>query len=90
MKTNKQPSTIVLCGGLFDKENLPLGVNRYDPMTPVNGKPIISWILDDLIEKGCSEITIVIWKQEKRLYNFLQARYSSTISLAIRLLPSGF
>ena len=43
--------TIILCGGEINYSDLPISTNQTNAMIPVNGKPVIGWIIDDLIEK---------------------------------------
>lgn len=80
-------STVILCGGPINYSHLPIGTNQSNAMIPVNGKPVIGWILDDLIEKQIvSDITVVIRKQDYRLRNFLERVYTDRIGLSICVL----
>jgi dTDP-glucose pyrophosphorylase len=51
-------------------------------MVPVNGKPVIGWILDDLIDKGVRSATVVLRAQDYRLRQFLQRTYARRMQLA--------
>jgi dTDP-glucose pyrophosphorylase len=68
-------TTIILCGGPINYSDLPVGTNLSNAMIPVNGKPVIGWILDDLLAKGIQEVTVVLRDQDLRLRAFLQRAY---------------
>ena len=72
---NSISDTIILCGGPINYTNLPIGTNQSNAMVPVNGKPVISWILDDLIDKNLLQATVVLRDQDERLKNFLRRAY---------------
>lgn len=79
----KQDATnIILCGGPINYTNLPVGTNLSNAMIPVNGKPVIGWILDDLLRKGITQATVVLREQDRRLQSFLQQAYSGRMELA--------
>ena len=50
-------------------------------MIPVNGKPVIGWILDDLLTKGIRQATVVLREQDRRLQAFLQRAYAGRMDL---------
>jgi dTDP-glucose pyrophosphorylase len=69
--------TIILCAGKVDISNLPIGTNISNATIPVNGKPVIAWILDDLIRKGFREnIHIVVRAEDKKLQMLLLCVYA--------------
>jgi dTDP-glucose pyrophosphorylase len=61
-------------------------MHQSNATIPVNGKPVISWILDDLIRKDISEIEIVIREENTRLKQLLVNHYSKRVSLHITAL----
>ena len=70
-------STIILCAGKVDISNLPIGTNISNATIPVNGKPVIAWILDDLIRKGFREnIHVVVRSEDKKLQMLLLRVYA--------------
>lgn len=77
---------IILCGGPINQSNLPIGTTQSNAMISVNGKPVISWILDDLLEKKIDTVTVVLREQDFRLSTFLRRVYSSRIDLHIATL----
>src|SRR5688572_30473915 len=79
-------TTIILCGGPINYSNLPVGTNQSNAMVPVNGRPVISWILDDLLEKQVGHVTIVLREQDHRLQIFLQRAYTERINITIATL----
>src|SRR5688572_7461129 len=67
-----EETTIILCGGQINFTNLPVGSNLSNAMIPVNGKPVIGWILDDLLSKGFDAVVIVLRESNHRLAEFIQ------------------
>jgi len=74
-------TTILLCGGKINYIDLPVGTNVSNSMVPVNGKPVIAWIIEDLISKKITNITIVLRKENNRLFSFLDRVYSDRTTL---------
>lgn len=52
-------------------------------MIPVNGKPVISWIIEDLIQKQIEQATIVLRSENKHLKDFLLRACQKGIRLQI-------
>jgi dTDP-glucose pyrophosphorylase len=75
--------TLILTAGKIDYTRLPFGMHQSNSTIPVNGKPVISWILDDLIKKEITEIYIVIRKENHRLKQLLEKHYSKRLALKI-------
>lgn len=81
--------TIILCAGKIDYFNLPLKTNTSNSMIPVNGKPVIGWILDDLLQSSVSaqgKIIIVIREEDTFIYEFLNRVYAHRLDMLIVLL----
>ncbi|MFN9111932.1 MAG: phosphotransferase [Bacteroidota bacterium] len=74
-------NTIILAAGKIDYTQLPYGTHQSNATIPVNGKPVISWILDDLIQKGKSEITVVLRSDNHKLKQLLDKHYKQKLSL---------
>ncbi len=77
------PTTIILCGGPINYSSLPVGTNQSNAMIPINGKPVIAWILDDLIAKSILDPVVVVRAQDVRLKNFLMRAYSRRMQVTI-------
>lgn len=75
--------TLILTAGKIDYTRLPFGMHQSNSTIPVNGKPVISWILDDLIKKEITEIYIVIRKENYRLKQLLEKHYGKRLILKI-------
>ena len=75
-------TTIILCGGPINYSNLPIGTNLSNAMIPVNGKPVIGWILDDLLAKGIDSAVVVLRERDLRLRRFLEQAYSGRMDIA--------
>lgn len=75
--------TLILTAGKIDYTRLPFGMHQSNATIPVNGKPVISWILDDLIQKNHTDISIVVRAENARLKQLLQKHYSKRIQLDV-------
>lgn len=78
-----QYNTVILCGGKINYSNLPIGSNLSNAMIPVNGKPVIAWIVDELLKKEIMEATIVLLKDNFKLKEFLTRTISRKIKLRL-------
>ncbi|MDQ6761434.1 MAG: sugar phosphate nucleotidyltransferase [Bacteroidota bacterium] len=85
----KDANTIILCGGKINFSNLPISSNTNNSMIPVNGKPVISWIIEDLIKKNFTKATIVLLAENLHLKEFLQRAFQSRINLQLVELVSS-
>jgi dTDP-glucose pyrophosphorylase len=81
--------TILLCAGPINFTNLPVGTTQSNAMLPINGKPVIGWILDDLREKGITRATVVLQEKDKRLARFLGWAYSSRLEISMAPVGEG-
>lgn len=77
--------TLILSAGKIDYTRLPFGMHQSNATIPVNGKPVISWILDDLISKGFDEIVVASSLENQRLIQMLEKNYSHRISLNVAI-----
>ncbi|MCU0421851.1 MAG: hypothetical protein MUC81_03490 [Bacteroidia bacterium] len=75
--------TLILAAGKIDYTKLPYGTHQSNATIPVNGKPVISWILDDLIKKGNSEVTVVLRSDNHKLKQLLDKHYKQKLTLHI-------
>jgi dTDP-glucose pyrophosphorylase len=82
-------NTIILCGGSINFLNLPVNSNTNNSMIPVNGKPVISWILNDLLEKQTQKVIVVMRKQNTRLQEFIHRNYRHTLQIEYVLLEES-
>jgi dTDP-glucose pyrophosphorylase len=86
---NKNSPAIILCGGNINYSNLPIGTNVSNAMIPVNGKPVIGWILDDVMAKGIKEAIVVLQTQNAQLYSFLSWAYKGRLELTFAFVNEG-
>jgi dTDP-glucose pyrophosphorylase len=52
-------------------------------MVPINGKPVISWIMEDLVLKQFTDVVIVMRKEDDHLYKFVSRSYKGKFNLKI-------
>jgi dTDP-glucose pyrophosphorylase len=76
-------NTILLCGGKINYSNLPIHTNTSNSMIPINGKPVIGWLLEDLIEKGITTCIIVLRSENDHLKEFIARGFSNKLSIQI-------
>lgn len=75
-------TTLVLCGGPVNYSNLPVG-SASNAMVSVNGKPVIGWILDDLLAKGLCAATVVVRSEDCRLQEFVRRVHAPRMAVAL-------
>lgn len=76
-------NTIILSAGKTNYADLPIGMSVSNALIPVNGKPVVGWILNDLIAKNIQEATVVVHAQDKKVIDFLRRVYSEKMTLNI-------
>ena len=76
-------NTIILSAGKIDYTRLPIGSHQSNATIPINGKPVISWILDDLIRKEIENITVVIRAENHKLREVLENHYHKRANITI-------
>jgi dTDP-glucose pyrophosphorylase len=76
-------NTVLLCGGKINYSNLPIYTNTSNSMIPINGKPVIGWLLEDLIEKGITNCTVVLRSENTHLKEFINRGYSNKLEIKI-------
>jgi len=80
---------IILAAGPIDFRHLPVGTNLSNAMIPVNGRPVIGWILEDLIRKEVRSVTVVVRREDRRLIDFLRWAYAARVALAVAEVEAG-
>ena len=87
--SNNQSTAIVLCGGPINYSSLPIATNASNAMIPVNGKPVIGWILDDLVVKGITQVVVVLQLKNKRLFDFITWAYRDRLAIEFAFSPEN-
>lgn len=82
-------TTIILCGGPINYSSLPIGTNLSNAMIPVNGKPVIGWILNDLLDKAIRTVIVVLRAEDERLKTFLQRGYRGRMDITLVQIEQG-
>lgn len=80
---------VILAAGAIDFRHLPIGTNLSNAMIPVNGRPVIGWILEDLILKDVRSVTVVVRKEDRGLIDFLRWAYATRLTLAVAEVEAG-
>lgn len=80
---------LLLCGGQINHSNLPIGTNASNAMVPVNGKPVIGWILDQLLAQGIEDVVIVLQEGNNRLRDFVSWAYRERLRCAFAFVGKG-
>tara|TARA_B100000029_G_scaffold306778_1_gene299612 strand:+ start:14212 stop:15831 length:1620 start_codon:yes stop_codon:yes gene_type:complete len=76
-------SNIILSAGPINTNLMPVSANLSQGMIPINGKPVIAWIIDDLISKNLEDINVVVNNLDTHLIEFLERSYCNRIDLKI-------
>jgi dTDP-glucose pyrophosphorylase len=80
----EERETIILSAGSINYTNLPIQTNTSNSMVPVNGKPVISWILDDVLEKSPQEpIKLVVRDDDDLIQGFIDRVYKTKLNIRI-------
>ncbi len=82
----RQHITIILCGGDINASNLPIATSGSNAMIPVNGKPVIGWILDDLAKKMAGRVVIVTQEHNQQLLEYVQWAFRGRLEIDFALL----
>lgn len=76
-------STILLSSGPLTSQELPTGLNHASGMAPINGKPVIGWVLDELLFKNIRRVTLVLREQNLPLRRFVKRFYADRMELTV-------
>ena len=82
-------SAIILCAGKINYSVLPVATSQTSALVPINGKPVISWIMDDMIQRNITSITVVIKSSDTNLSSYLAKMYGEKIDLRIASSTGG-
>jgi dTDP-glucose pyrophosphorylase len=82
-------TVVILAAGAIDYRHLPLGTNLSNAMIPVNGRPVIGWILDDLAVKGIRDARIVHREEDVGLREFVEWAYQGRMSVTMTGITAG-
>ena len=82
-ETRHSDATILLCSGPLRSQELPTGLNYASGMAPINGKPVIGWILDELLFKNIRRVTLVLREQNAPLRRFIKRFYTDRMELTV-------
>ena len=82
--THRPPdATILLLSGPLTSTELPIGLNHASGMAPINGKPIVGWLLDELLFKNIRRVTLVVREQNAPLRRFVERFYADRMELTV-------
>lgn len=75
-------TTILLCAGK-KRHATSIQTSLSNAMTPINGKPAVGWVLDDLCLKRLTNVVVVLREEDERLHSFLDRAYTQRIQLTL-------
>ncbi len=73
--------TLILSAGKINYLHLPISESTSNAMVPVNGKPAIAWILEDLLGKNINAVKIVMREEDKKLDAFLRSVFDQRMHI---------
>ena len=80
-------SNIILSAGPINTNLMPVSTNLSQGMIPIHGKPVIAWIIDDLISKNICDISVIANIEDSHLIEFLNQAYINRINLNVLTIP---
>lgn len=80
---------IILCAGRINFTHLPISTNTSNSMIAVNGRPVIAWILNDLLTKGQERVIIVYREEDTHLRDFLERVYAHQLQIQFAALEES-
>lgn len=82
----KQDCNIILAAGKHAARDIATGLTSSDPLTLINGRPVISWIIRDLVECTQGAVIFVCNKNDKEFINFYEKRWGNLAHFHLALL----
>lgn len=79
---------LILCAG-FGKRMYPITLTTPKPLLPVNGRPLVLNIVDNLIDSGISDITLISNETHYRDYKALLDGYRCEKGCRVDLISNG-
>jgi dTDP-glucose pyrophosphorylase len=80
---NSSEVTVILSAGRVNPRDLPLPYIPSVGLVPVNGRPAISILLDDLLRRGLQNCVVVLREDDGRLAEFLDRSYRKRMQLVL-------
>lgn len=81
-------ATILLCAGGMRLGALPIATASSNAMVPLNGRPVLAWILDDLARKGVRSVVVVRRDNDAQLAGFLGRAYARRMAVTEAVVPA--
>jgi dTDP-glucose pyrophosphorylase len=76
--------TVILSAGSVNYTNLPIKTNTSNAIVPVNGKPVISWILDNLIQTHVGgNVIMVVREDDDLIQEFINRVYANRLPIEL-------
>ena len=79
---------LILCAG-FGKRMYPITLTTPKPLLPVNGRPLVLNIVDNLVDSGIRDITLISNETHYSDYDALLEGYSCDKGCIMRLISNG-
>ena len=79
---------LILCAG-FGKRMYPITLTTPKPLLPVNGRPLVLNIIDNLVSSGIRDITLISNETHYRDYEALLEGYACDKGCTMKLISNG-
>lgn len=89
MSAPDRTATILLCAGGMRLGALPIATASSNAMVPLNGRPVLAWILDDLARKGVTSAVVVRRDNDQQLAAFLGRAYARNMAVTEAVVPAA-
>jgi len=71
------PAAGVSTNGIMQNSSLP------DAMLPINGKPVIGYIVEDLLERGIFDLAVILSKADTHTEKYLLRKFQNKTNIKI-------
>ena len=76
---NFHPISAIIPAAGNPTNRIMVNSNLPDTMLPINGKPVISYIIEDLIQRSIKNITIVLSQTDNHTEKYVQKKFSGKL-----------
>lgn len=72
---------VILCAGQMNYNAVPIVSSHTNSFIPINGKPVMGWILEDMVNRKVNKVTVVMSRNQSKIRNYLKNIYSEIINI---------
>lgn len=80
---SKLINVVIPAAGKTSSKLLPISSDISNSMIPINGQPIIKWIIDELLEQGLENVKIAVSNKDKQLSIYVADIYRKRANIEL-------